>query len=83
MPKRDLVSVLQVLLHSGRLKVAARLPEAELLRSELVNFRVKITPAANESFGAWREGEHDDTVLAVGLACWAGENIKKPVIRLV
>jgi hypothetical protein len=31
---------------------------------------VKITPSGNEQYGAWREGEHDDLVLAVALACW-------------
>jgi hypothetical protein len=31
---------------------------------------VKITAAANETFAAWREGAHDDLVLAVALACW-------------
>ena len=33
-------------------------------------FRVKITEAANETFGAWREGQHDDLLLAVALAAW-------------
>lgn len=27
-------------------------------------------PAANEMFGAWREGQHDDLVLAVAIAVW-------------
>jgi hypothetical protein len=30
---------------------------------------VKIPSAANETFGAWRDGDHDDPVLAVALAC--------------
>ena len=55
---------------------------AGLLRAELLNFRVKITAAANETFGAWREGEHDDLVLAVALACWAGEHVKRPFFRV-
>jgi hypothetical protein len=49
------------------------LPEAELLVKELQNFKVKITAAANEVFGEWREGQHDDLVLATALAAWAGE----------
>ncbi len=28
---------------------------------------------AHDSYGAWREGTHDDLVLAVALALWAGE----------
>jgi len=73
-PKKDLVGCLQILLQAGRLKIAKSLPEAAILVKELENFRVKITVAANESFEAWRDGDHDDLVLAVALACWQGEN---------
>lgn len=73
-PKRLLVSHLQVLLQSRRLKIAPGLPDAEVLVRELQNFKVKITASANEVFEAWREGAHDDLVLAVGLAVWVGEN---------
>ncbi len=38
------------------------------------NFKVKITTSANETFGAWREGQHDDMVLSVAMAAWLGEN---------
>jgi hypothetical protein len=38
---------------------------------------VKITPTANEAFGAWREGAHDDLVLAVAIAAWEGEHFRK------
>jgi len=70
-PKRDLVSAVQVLLQTSRLKVAASLPEAETLRRELLNFRVKIDPrTAHDSYEHWREGDHDDLVLATAMACW-------------
>lgn len=72
-PKKELVSTLQVLLQSRRIKVAPTLQEARTLTEELMNFRVKITPACNETFGAWREGTHDDLVLAVAIAVWEGE----------
>jgi hypothetical protein len=74
-PKKELVSVLQVLLQSGRLKIA-NLSERELLVSELSKFQVKITASANEIFEAWRERDHDDLVLAAALACWRGEKHK-------
>lgn len=74
-PKKDLVSTLQILMQSGRLKIAKGMPLADKLSTELSNFRVKITASANESFGAWRDGQHDDLVLAVALACWLGENV--------
>jgi hypothetical protein len=70
-PKRDLVTVTQVLLQNGRLRVAAGLPEAETLKKELLNFRVKIDPkTAHDSYEHWRESEHDDLVLAVSMAAW-------------
>jgi hypothetical protein len=70
-PKRDLVTVTQVLLQNGRLKVAATLPEAATLREELLKFRVKINPhTAHDSYEHWREGDHDDLVLAVSMGAW-------------
>lgn len=72
--KTHLVSVVQVLLQSRRLKVAPALPLAQLAITELSNFKAKITTAANETFsGDWREGQHDDLCLAIALGAWAGE----------
>jgi hypothetical protein len=71
-PKKELVSTLQVLLQGRRFKVA-NLPERELLVKELLAFKVKVTVSANETFEAWRERDHDDLVLAVALAAWIGE----------
>jgi hypothetical protein len=72
-PKKELVSVMQVVLQAHRLKISPKLPLADDLMRELQNFRVKITHAANETFGAWREGQHDDMVFAVAMAGWVGE----------
>jgi hypothetical protein len=70
-PKRDLITVTQVLLQNGRLRVASGLPEAETLKKELLNFRVKIDPrTSHDSYEHWRESEHDDLVLAVSMAAW-------------
>jgi len=70
-PKRDLIGGLQVLLQSGRLKIASSLEHAETLRSELLNFRVKINiSTGHDTYEAWREGDHDDLVLAAALAAW-------------
>jgi hypothetical protein len=74
-PKKVLVSTVQVLLQSRRLTIARGLKESGVLVKELLNFKVRVTPAANETFGCWREGAHDDLVLAVALAAWAGENV--------
>jgi hypothetical protein len=75
-PKKELVSTLQVVLQARRIKVAPALSEAKTLVNELMNFRVKITPACHETFGAWREGLHDDLVLAVAIAVWEGERCR-------
>ncbi len=84
-PKRDLVSVVQVLLQSDRLKIARALPEASTLTSELLAFKVSISLKGHDSYGndvgPWRENPHDDLVLAVALACWYGENVKEPYRR--
>ncbi len=74
-PKRDLVSTAQVALQTGRLKIAPELPDADALVRELQNFQVKINlETAHDSYGAWREGTHDDLVLAVALALWIAKN---------
>ena len=73
-PKRHLVSVVRVLLQSGRLRVAAALPEADTLVRELSACRAKMTAAAHDTYGGWREGAHDDLVLVAALTCRHGEN---------
>lgn len=77
-PKKDLVGVLQTLAHSDRLKVSQSLPEARILADELTSFRMKYTAAANVTYEAWREGDHDDLVLAVAMACWAAQRWATP-----
>lgn len=72
-PKKEMVSVMQLLLQGRRLQIAKTLSNAAVLFKELQNFKVKITAAANETFEAWREGDHDDMVLAVAVAAWHGE----------
>jgi hypothetical protein len=72
-PKRDLISTLQVLFQSKRLKISKNLPEAQILIEELLDFQVKISLSGHDTYGCWREGSHDDLVLATSIACWAGE----------
>ena len=72
-PKRDLILGLQTLLEYEELLVARPMRNVEELRRELGSMRVKMSAAGNEQFGAWREGEHDDLVFAVALACWGAK----------
>ena len=72
-PKKELVTCLQVMMQSRRLRIARGLHEAAVLVRELQQFQVKISASAHETFGVWRDGQHDDLVLAVALACWWAE----------
>jgi hypothetical protein len=69
-PKRDLIVGLQVMLQQGRLEIASGMAWGPALVKEMAAMQVKVTPAGREQYGAWREGEHDDLVFAVALACW-------------
>ncbi len=73
-PKRDLMAGLQMLFEYGELKIARSLQHLEALRKEMAEMRVKVTASGNEQFGAWRDGEHDDLVFAVALACWGARS---------
>lgn len=77
-PKRDLISNLQVLYQNKQIKISNEISEAEILVKELLNFKVKISTAGHDSYEAWREGIHDDLVLSVALAAWYHERNKFP-----
>jgi hypothetical protein len=72
-PKKELVSALQVVLQTRRIRIASSLPDADVRVREMEHFKVKITNAGNETWEAWRSGVHDDLVLAVALATWVAE----------
>ena len=74
-PKRDLIVGLQVLLQSEGLQVAAGLSEGATLMKEMMGMRVKVSNSDHERYGAWREREQDDLVLAVALACWCVKKV--------
>lgn len=78
-PKKLLVSTLQVLFGEQRLTYSKELDLVPALQGELQAFRVKITAAANETFENWRERDHDDLVLSVGIAAWVAENLPGPL----
>jgi hypothetical protein len=60
------------------------IPAVPTLVQELLAFRVKIDPlTAHDSYGAWREGAHDDLVLAVAVAAWYGQRPEVPRRRLI
>jgi hypothetical protein len=78
-PKRNLVSTVQVLLQSQRIKIAGKLPEASTLTAELQNFRAKISDSGHDSYGAgsdWREGNNDDLVLSLAMSLWGATEVQ-------
>jgi hypothetical protein len=82
-PKRDLVSVVQVALQTDRLKFAKDLPMVPVLVQELLAFRVKISEAGQDTYGSWREGTHDDMVLAIACAAWFEDRMRDTRPRLL
>jgi hypothetical protein len=66
--KAWLVSRMQALFQSGRLHLPAGHPEAETLTRELLDYEIRVDQDANDKYGAFRVGTHDDLVTALGLA---------------
>lgn len=80
-PKKDLVASAQVALQSRRLRIAEGLDQARVLVEELLNYRVRVSVATgHESFDTWREGVHDDLVLALALAVWQAGRPRLPFV---
>jgi hypothetical protein len=72
-PKKTLASLMQVVLQTGRIRIAQSLQLTETLVRELQAFRAKINVNGNASFESWREQDHDDLVLAAALSVWGAE----------
>lgn len=70
--KIELISAIQVVLQTRRIRFIEGMAEAITLMGELREYKVKVSAALNEIYNA-REGEHDDLVLAAALALWWGE----------
>lgn len=56
-------------MHSGKLRIAAKLREAEALRGEFVDFERKITASGRATYAA-RATAHDDLVLSLSMGVW-------------
>jgi hypothetical protein len=79
-PKILLVSRLQAALHAGKLKFSPELAEADALKQEFSEFRMRATDSGRLTFGA-REGRHDDLVLALAVAVWRAQaRTRGPVV---
>lgn len=77
-PKRDLAATLAVLAQSGRIRVAKDLTEAATLWHEMTHLRSKIDlRTGHDTVEHWREGDHDDLVFSVAVACWYAERMNR------
>jgi hypothetical protein len=65
--KAFLVSRLQALLQSGRLHLPET-SEARRLAKELLDYEIRVDQNANDTYGAFKVGSHDDLVTALGLS---------------
>ena len=65
--KAYLVSRLQMLLQTGRLHLP-RTTESERLAEDLLNYEIRVDENANDRYGAFPVGSHDELVTALGLA---------------
>ncbi len=66
--KAYLVNRLQVLLGMNRLALPPNKPEAAVLARELQDYEIRVDEDANDKYGAFTVGTHDDLVTALGLA---------------
>lgn len=67
--KTVLISTVDAVLHTGALRFAASLSDADAMRDELKDFRRKLSDGGRATYAA-RTGAHDDLVLAVAIGCW-------------
>jgi hypothetical protein len=73
-PKKDLVGVLQVALQDRSIRAHPDLPNASLLRKQLLEFQYEVRKTQNILYEA-KGNEKDDIVLALMMGVWLGENI--------
>lgn len=71
-PKIDVVDLGRMLSEEGILKVVRDCPFEDVAKKEFGNFRVRLSEAGRQKFGAWRDSEHDDIVLAILIGSYIG-----------
>ena len=69
-PKRDLITAVQVLLERDELRIARRMRDVGSLVRELLDMQSTTRDSGRTRLGADGFGQHDDLVIALALACW-------------
>lgn len=74
--KAWLVNRLQSLAQSGRLFLPPNHAEAAAMIRELQDYEIKVDQNANDKYGAFKVGSHDDLVTSLGLAVqWSPDSL--------
>jgi hypothetical protein len=73
--KAWLVSRMQALFQGNRLHLPPGHPEAQTMTDELLDYEIRVDKNANDTYGAFRVGTHDDLVTALGLATQVDEDL--------
>lgn len=83
-PKKEIVSCLQVVFQCNRLKIASELKLLPEIKKELMMFTARTSSRGQSTYEA-ASGAHDDIVMSLGLAIWYGEYKTRPGnnVRLV
>ena len=89
--KAYLVSRLQALFQTDRIRLPAT-PDALAMKEELIEYEIRVDADANDKYGAFKVGKHDDLVTALGLAVcyqeppptqmWVGDGDDRPLERV-
>lgn len=70
-PKRVLVTCIQILVQSKRLRISNAIPIAADIQREMIAFKATIKNNAHVQYGNdWREAAHDDLVLMMAIGAW-------------
>ena len=82
--KVDLMAGLRQAVETGEMQIPKQVVDGVQLVKELMSVTVGMRPSGLARVGADGFGEHDDLVIALALACWAGMGSKprEPVGRL-
>jgi len=72
MPKRDMIGRMRMLFQQGRLRISSKLRDVEIFKTELRNFRMKISQSGHDTYEHHRANMHDDLLISAGMACWLG-----------
>lgn len=71
-PRRDLINVILLALQAGTLTISSEEAHAATLARELAELRLKISASGHDRYEP-SDGEHDDMILALGMALWTLE----------